>query len=301
MTKLLSLKEWVTLEEAARHLTNIFDEEVSVADIYRFALTGHLTLSAHFVNGTKAKVGLKTRIRDAGFKIIPSIVKDDSDEQMVQLNITGAALPEFDAWLEANAPMRQALESAEPKKKLVLLNGEQVSETECVQFGEDIESIDGLWDLVMLGGARLDIEHALQGVFNGPSVERIAFGGTLVSEKSGVFAWLQEPFNDGSKSFFPSPGLPSGTPIVVRPEAIFKFVSNVTGGEDKKLDTRERTTLLTIIGALADAARLDLNQHNKAGDAVAAMLRSKEVTLSGRTIGEHLKAVREAMDSRKMK
>jgi hypothetical protein len=70
---------------------------------------------------------------------------------------------------------------------------------------------------------------------------------------------------------------------------------------DKPLDTRERTTLLTIIGALAGVANLDLSQHNKAGDTVAAMLAVEGVKLSGRTIGEHLKAVREAMDSRKVK
>jgi hypothetical protein len=69
----------------------------------------------------------------------------------------------------------------------------------------------------------------------------------------------------------------------------------------RQLDTRERTTLLNIIGALADAANLDLNQHNKAGEAVAAMLATKGVSYSGRAIGEHLKAVREAMDSRKVK
>lgn len=66
---------------------------------------------------------------------------------------------------------------------------------------------------------------------------------------------------------------------------------------DKPLDARERTTLLCIIGALAEHAKLDLAQPMKAGEAVAAMM--PDVKLSGRTIGEHLKAVREAMDSRK--
>jgi hypothetical protein len=68
-----------------------------------------------------------------------------------------------------------------------------------------------------------------------------------------------------------------------------------------QLDTRERTTLLTIIGALAEAANLDLSKHNKAGETVALMLAAKGVTLAGRTIGEHLKAVPEAMESRKEK
>ncbi|MGY3038681.1 hypothetical protein ACVWWQ_000268 [Rhodanobacter sp. TND4EL1] len=70
---------------------------------------------------------------------------------------------------------------------------------------------------------------------------------------------------------------------------------------DMPLDTRQRTTLLTIIGALADAAKLDLGQHYKAGEAIASMLDAKGVKLSARTISEHLKAVSEAMDSRRVK
>ncbi|TAL88468.1 MAG: hypothetical protein EPN69_16250 [Rhodanobacter sp.] len=68
---------------------------------------------------------------------------------------------------------------------------------------------------------------------------------------------------------------------------------------DKPLEPRERTTLLCIIGALAGHAKLDISKPTKAGDAIAAMMPG--VKLAGRTIGEHLKLVRDAMDSRKVK
>jgi hypothetical protein len=68
---------------------------------------------------------------------------------------------------------------------------------------------------------------------------------------------------------------------------------------DLPLDSRQRTTLLTIIGALASAANLDLSQPYKAGGAVAVMLDRQGVKLAGRTIGDHLRAVHEAMDRRK--
>lgn len=67
---------------------------------------------------------------------------------------------------------------------------------------------------------------------------------------------------------------------------------------DKPLDERTRTTLLCIIGALAIDAELDLSQPYKAGEQVAAMLPG-DVKLTARTIGDHLKAVQPAMDSRK--
>jgi hypothetical protein len=65
---------------------------------------------------------------------------------------------------------------------------------------------------------------------------------------------------------------------------------------DKPLDTRERTTLLCIIGALARQQELDLSQPSKTGDAIAAM--APELKWSGRAIGEHLKGVSDAMASR---
>jgi hypothetical protein len=69
--------------------------------------------------------------------------------------------------------------------------------------------------------------------------------------------------------------------------------------EEPELEARTRTSLLCIIGALADAAKLDLGQHYKAAQAIASMLDAKAVKLSTRTISEHLKAVPEAMESRK--
>ena len=45
MSKLLKLKTWLTLDDAARHLSLMFGETVSKADVLRLALDGRLTLS----------------------------------------------------------------------------------------------------------------------------------------------------------------------------------------------------------------------------------------------------------------
>lgn len=65
------------------------------------------------------------------------------------------------------------------------------------------------------------------------------------------------------------------------------------------LDARERTTLLAIIGGLARVAGMDLAQPYKAAAQVEAALRAEGVAVSARAIGDHLKAVRNALDSRK--
>lgn len=49
MSKLTSLKEWLTVAVAAKHLSIVFGVEVSEADVLRLALDKRLRLSAYFV------------------------------------------------------------------------------------------------------------------------------------------------------------------------------------------------------------------------------------------------------------
>ena len=57
MGKLFNLKQWLTVEDAAKHLSIVFGEPVSKADVFRLALDGELTLSVRFVNGANARPG----------------------------------------------------------------------------------------------------------------------------------------------------------------------------------------------------------------------------------------------------
>jgi hypothetical protein len=53
LSKLLELKEWLTVPEAARHLSSLFGEEIGEPDVFRLALDGHLKLSIFFVNAVR--------------------------------------------------------------------------------------------------------------------------------------------------------------------------------------------------------------------------------------------------------
>ena len=57
MSKLFNLKEWLTVADAARHLSIVLGEEVTEADVLRLGLDGRLRLSAYFVNGTSVRCG----------------------------------------------------------------------------------------------------------------------------------------------------------------------------------------------------------------------------------------------------
>jgi hypothetical protein len=63
--KLLKLKEWLTVPEAARYLCTIFEEEVRESDLLRMALDGHLKLSVYFVNNAEVRCGKVVPYEDA--------------------------------------------------------------------------------------------------------------------------------------------------------------------------------------------------------------------------------------------
>jgi hypothetical protein len=57
MSKLFKLKNWLTIDEAAKHLSGDFTELVTEADVLRLALDGRLKLSVNFVNPVVVKLG----------------------------------------------------------------------------------------------------------------------------------------------------------------------------------------------------------------------------------------------------
>lgn len=273
MRSLLSLKEWLTLEEAADHLSTVFRERVSVADLYRFALGGHLTLSVNFVNHARARLGRKMRIRDAGFRVMQSPLTKEEDKPFIHLGIGIDAIPEYEAWLASDAANVAQVMAEEPKQKLLMLKGNQISASECIQSAEEISTIYGIWDLPMIGAERLDIEHALQQEIGGPAIELTHIDGAYVCNLEGDFAWIQEHFanneyaNEQMKkrswndkdAYYPAGGLPADAPIIVRVSNLLHFIGQeqcAGGGSDAPIDARERASLLRIIRALDVMAKL---------------------------------------------
>ena len=60
MAKLFNLKKWLSISETAQHLSIVFGEKVSEADVLRLALDKRLQLSVYFVNGVLARRVLST-------------------------------------------------------------------------------------------------------------------------------------------------------------------------------------------------------------------------------------------------
>ena len=56
-SKLYSLKEWLTLDDAASHLTAVLAEKVSVTDILQLAIQKRIKLSVNLLSGAYANKG----------------------------------------------------------------------------------------------------------------------------------------------------------------------------------------------------------------------------------------------------
>ena len=55
--QLYRLREWLTVPDAAAHLSIAFGEDVTEAEVLRLGLDGHLKLSVNFVNAAKGLFG----------------------------------------------------------------------------------------------------------------------------------------------------------------------------------------------------------------------------------------------------
>ncbi len=318
MSKLFRLREWMTVAEAAQHLTGALGEPVQEKDVYRLALDNHLRLSVDFVNHAQASVG--------------AIVGPEAIEQ-VELPID--FLPDF------------VTEGKEGTFNVMM--SLSIGEDRYVNFDKEVRSIRGIWDLMMLGGERLDIEHVYQSTIGGPAVELTSLEGALV-EKDGKVAKLMESFDNnefqsGSKAqetgmeayiaqkniphkkavemrrrfklerkaylekrsssnreddYYPANGLPSDSVIVVKTNAIIEFLQSLDdpgSPAEKTLQTKERNTLLIMIAALCNEAGID---YGKKGVAVAIekMTENLGAPITDDTIRKVLHQIEDALASR---
>ncbi|MDP4835523.1 MAG: hypothetical protein NWS01_00025, partial [Burkholderiales bacterium] len=71
-----------------------------------------------------------------------------------------------------------------------------VDEEPFVCFDENVVTIEGVWDLAMLGGDRIDVESDLHRLIGGPEVSMVNLDGTFLNREDGVWALLQERLED---------------------------------------------------------------------------------------------------------
>jgi len=255
MKKLFDLKEWLTLEDTAKHLTILFGEEVKVSDVLRLALDGHLRLSVNFVNQTKARSGKIVPLEEAIWEELPlpTLNKKSDNTELVRIMISQR------------------------------LNNSQV-----VNVENKISWIADIWDLAMIGGERIDIEDQYQKLTGGPDVDLMHIDGTwVVDEQRQTACQLAVQFEEfkydpkmgknvlaqleGIHNHYPALRLPEDCVLVVRTSALRLLEDTIRGNQkkneqsiSKSAETKSRNTLLTIIAALAKQSQIDLTKPDAA-------------------------------------
>lgn len=306
MGKLFNLREWLTVAEAARHLTSLFGEEVVEADVLRLALDGRLTLSVNFINHATARKGRIVTFTDA--ELLSAI--------------ESGVYPEHLKWSDIGAQV-EAMKTGIPAKEkpeLMLLDL-RIAKDKYLTLEDKISSISGVWDMAMIGGEKLDVEHQYQLLTDGPCVTLSTLDGSFVQREDGVTCQLQTCMDDNEYSngslaqleklrryivtdrlsedlaapllakhaamrveylqirssgdplndHYPADGLPEDCVWVVRTKSIRELMRTLGGAPEhveKPVGTRERGTFLSIIASLAKINDLELSQPYKAAESV---------------------------------
>lgn len=168
MPKLIDLKDWLSARDAARYLSSVFGEEVQEADVLRLGLDGRLKLSVHFVNHAQARP---------------------------------CEIVSFDkvVWRES---MFDRPGATPGDKRPMIPDCDPIDEDRWLRIGDEVVTLADVWDLVMLGTERLDVEHAYQTLTGGPAVTLEGLDGAFV-EAQGKLWQIQEnydnnPYQSGS-------------------------------------------------------------------------------------------------------
>lgn len=279
MSKLFKLKKWLTLPDAAKHLAIAFGEEVTEADVLRFALDGDLRLSVHLVNGAYAR-------------------------PCFQVNFAELEWDDVTA-LEGNVTIKM------PRGGRIFDN-----ERGCFQVQHNVTNLDSdVWDLPLIGGERVDVEFRYQQLTNGPEVTAVSLDGVLVAATNGALKEIQSHFDDNSylnksdfkkpfdhsDNFHPAGRLPDDGVFVIRIEALTDFIQSVnseSANADKPLGKRERDTLLSIIAALCKEAKLDYSKPAKTAGLIQSTAIGMGISIGETTIENHLKKIPNALATR---
>jgi len=283
MSKLFELKEWHSLEYSANYLTKKLNESFLPSDILRMAIEGRITMSVYFIGHVSARGGEIT---------------------------SKGQLKSGDLSLESG---------------------------EMLIFKDELIHIKGIYDLPMIGGEILDCEDKIQELDGGPVVLDSDYRGAFVRDfKSGIYYQILE-YNEGDIGAFEHLGpeyemsglsykgrlfspdflnpryninskLARENVFVVRTSVLQDFIDSqmvletnkVVPEVDKPLMKRERDTLLTIIAALAKAAKIniDYKKPGKSSVFISGLTDQINAHVSIRAIVTHLEKIPKALESR---
>jgi len=206
MKKLFRLRSWLTLDEAVEHLSVLFGEQITRAELLRLALDGEFTLSVRFVNGVYAKGGKAIHSSEAHRISMP--------------DLNGNTFEVF--------------------------SGIFIDEARVIDTKPGVRFLTGVWDLPMIGAEQIDVEHEYQALTSGPVLDLFDLEGAFVCKDGEYWQLqehfsnnkyfkasnLKAPWTD-PENFYPAAGIPSDAVLVARPDSLRDLTGRVQAVENE--------------------------------------------------------------------
>ncbi|CAM3511129.1 hypothetical protein [Halomonas lysinitropha] len=275
-TKLYRLKEWLTIEDAASHLSALLSEQVAPKDVLQLALERHLKLSVLFLAPTYARRGQLDSLMRTEVKLVPPDVKSDStstlDERLEEKawKVLGWTLDEI---MSFDSELKEAIETG--SLRVIPLRSEIYSDR-YVGWHNDFFEIEGVWDLPLMAGERADVKKLYQEMIGGYTLELFQPEEAAWVERDSVICTLYEDptakinepkhaicevssgyfmldhYAKGADNLIESKCLPKESKIVVRRQNLDRFIESLEElGPTKDFEGEEKR-LLEVFGMLVE-------------------------------------------------
>lgn len=281
-SKLYRLKSWLTLEDAAVHLSAVFSESVAIHDVLHLGLEGRLKLSVLFLAPAHAIEGKVAHIMDTRVAIHPP-GKILGMEPVGHMETKAAAAfgktlsevvsgdSEIRGWLESGALMATPMA---PKF---------ADDTFITWYG-DVAPVEGVWDLPLLAGERVSVEELYSSLVGGePELDVWVPDGVWIERDDRVYAlkqqfreegfvtktleelasWDNRPYNPSK--WFDLDRLPSDSRIVIRRKNLDAFISRLDEQESGQPTEGEELRALEALGLLAETVAKQAPKYQRNG------------------------------------
>ena len=188
MSKLSDQKEWLTLEETAKKLSERLNEPVGVTDVLRLGLDGHLKLSVNFINGTRALSGRVIPLSQATYEY-----EDAGDENNLSFYTDSCYIETYNHKTKTHGLKEFKYERQK------ILQEEYFNGTEVFRIDREI-TINRIWDIIITAGAETHLENKIQKIANGSSKKMTLANEVYVAGAQGEICQLLRYFLNKERS-----------------------------------------------------------------------------------------------------
>ena len=292
MSKLLKLKKYFPLTNATNYLSNVLEEQVSLADLYELALDGHLAISIRFPEQTFATETNLVSDKDSEARQTKAetVLPTNNEKQIHYINGT------YDLAMIG-------LEKYEIRKLLQRETGGPVP-TLAEMNGYFIKGDASVYQLLKTLPVSKNEEIALL-ISKGTSIQSLRDNPSAIfeqfdSEEIEQVMGLLNPFEVEQDGTYLLSLEDTNYQLVVRREELDRFIAeleqaSMVAMEEKRLHPPEKRSLLKFIGILLHAQKIEPTQKG-ISSAFRLMSQQAGISLSDNTIRKILEETADVLD-----